>query len=74
MALDEAEAAVEALLERHRSRPGATLLIIHGRSTVGPDSIRTRVTRHLQGKWRSRIRRSRADFLNPGALWVEIAG
>ncbi len=74
MALDEAEAAVEALLERYRNRPGSNLLIIHGQSTPGPDSIRARIRLHLQGKWRSRVRRSRTDFLNPGALWVEISG
>jgi hypothetical protein len=73
MALDEAEAAVEFLLDRMRGRK-TLLLLIHGRSQTGPQSIRGRLQLHLKGKWKSRVNRVRNDYLNPGATWVETTG
>jgi DNA-nicking Smr family endonuclease len=70
MAVDEALAAVESLLRRHRA--GATVRLIHGHSNRGPDSIRTRVRVALESVWRARVRRFRTDFHNPGATLVEI--
>ena len=71
MAVDEALAAAEEALNRHRS--GAVVRLIHGSSNRGPDSIRTRLLLSLNSVWKSKVKRSRLDFHNPGATLVEIA-
>jgi DNA-nicking Smr family endonuclease len=70
MAVDEALAAAEALLSRHRA--GAVVRVIHGHSNRGPDSIRTRLRFALESVWKNRVRRFRPDFHNPGATLIEI--
>ena len=74
MAVDEALAAVDGMLARHRGRPGAMLRIVHGQSNPSPDSIRKRLRLSLDTVWKNRVRRLRADFLNPGATLVETSG
>ena len=74
MAVDEAMAAAEHLLERYKARPGAILRIIHGHSNIAPDSIRKSLYRNLGTIWKQRIKRYRLDVHNPGATLLEIAG
>lgn len=71
MAVDEALAAAESMLKRHRS--GAMLRMIHGHSNRGNDSIRTNLHRALSSVWKIRVKRFRTDFHNPGATLIEIA-
>jgi DNA-nicking Smr family endonuclease len=71
MAVDEALAEAEAALSRHRS--GAVVRLIHGHSNRGQGSIRTRVHQSLVSVWKSKVKRFRLDFNNPGATLVEIA-
>jgi len=74
MAVDEAVAATEQLLARHRGKPGNKLRLIHGHSNSAPDSIRKRIRLALDTVWSKRITRYRTDFNNPGATLVEVSG
>lgn len=71
MAVDEALTAAESMLKRHRA--GAMLRMIHGHSNRGNDSIRTNLHRALTSVWKSRVKRFRTDFHNPGATLIELA-
>jgi DNA-nicking Smr family endonuclease len=71
MAVDEALAAAEALLKRHRT--GAVVRLVHGHSNRSNESIRSQLHRALSSVWKNRVARFRADFHNPGATLVEIA-
>ena len=74
MAVDEAMAAAEQLLERHRGKPGTIVRLVHGHSNSSPDSIRKSLHRNLATVWKRRVKRYRLDFHNPGATLVEIGG
>ena len=74
MAVDEALVAVGQLLERHRSKPGTILRVVHGHSNSAPDSIRKSLHRNLTTVWKQRIKKYRLDFHNPGATLMEISG
>ena len=74
MAVDEALVAVGQLLERHRGKPGLILRVVHGHSNSAPDSIRKSLQRNLTTVWKNRVKKSRLDFLNPGATLIEITG
>ena len=72
MAVDEALAAAEQLLERHRRKPGTIVRIVHGHSNPAPDSIRKSLHRGLATRWKGWVKRYRLDFNNPGSTLVEI--
>ncbi len=74
MSVDEALAAVDQLLRRHRGRTGAVLRIIHGHSNGAPDSIRRRVRYALDTVWRRHVKRYRYDLHNPGSTLLEVSG
>jgi len=74
MAVDEALAAVDELLERHRRSPGSVLRIVHGHSNSSPDSIRKSLYRNLTTVWKRRVKRYRLDINNPGATLVKVSG
>ena len=74
MAVDEALAAVDQLLLRHKGRSGVILRLIHGHSNRGLDSIRTRLHQALGTVWKRKVARYRLDFHNHGATLVETSG
>jgi DNA-nicking Smr family endonuclease len=74
MAVDEALAAVDQMLARHRGRPGSVLRVVHGHSNSSPDSIRKRLRLALDTVWKRRVNRYRIDFHNPGATLIEVSG
>jgi DNA-nicking Smr family endonuclease len=74
MALDEALAMAEQLLERYRRKSGSILRIVHGHSNSAPDSIRKSLHRNFATVWKRHVKRYRLDFNNPGATLLEISG
>jgi len=74
MAVDEAMAAADQLLERYHKRPGAILRVVHGSSNSAPNSIRKSLHRNFETVWKRRVNRYRLDILNPGATILEVSG
>ncbi len=72
MSVDEAMAAVELGLERHRSFSGAIIRVIHGQSSDNPGSIKATLRRNLQSQWQRLILGFRPEPGNAGSTLIKV--
>ncbi len=70
LAVDEAMAEVESVINRHRMAKSATVRIIHGKSSGTQNSIKGALHRNLQSRWRNQIQNFRTEPGNPGATLI----
>ncbi|MEO6094963.1 MAG: Smr/MutS family protein [Fibrobacteria bacterium] len=70
LAIDEAMVQAELALARWRTRPGACIRIIHGKSSGPRDSIKGALKFNLETRWKNRIAAFRQEPANPGATLI----